>query len=261
MQYIHSILPVLFIIAFHFSSVGQDISSIQSGVYEWEDLSFKNVTGSESLPIFKGTSPHFDYLEINATSLSPGTHSALSIENDDMETCLIIKDGKMNITLGTESSVVGPRGVILLMPGQVHSIQNAGQDKLIYYVMRYKSKKTMDKARGEEAGGSIVMNIDSLTFRPSARGGGIRYFDRPTAMCDRFEMHITQLNKVGPSHKPHEHEETEIILVISGATAMTIEDRDYSGLPGDLYFMNSGDMHGVRNVSDEPCMYFAFKWK
>lgn len=105
-----------------------------------------------------------------------------------------------------------------------------------------------------------MLNADSLTFRKSSRGGGRAYFDRATAMCERYEMHVTQLNKKGPSHDPHAHIETEIIWVLSGDTEMTIEGREYEASVGDFYFMESQLMHGVHNATDEPCSYFAFKW-
>ena len=111
------------------------------------------------------------------------------------------------------------------------------------------------------AGGSMMLNADSLVFKPSEKGGGRAYFDRATAMCERLEMHVTQLNKKGPSHTPHSHPEAEIILVISGETEMTIDGKEYKAEAGDFYFINSELLHGMRNASDTPCSYFAFKWK
>jgi hypothetical protein len=80
----------------------------------------------------------------------------------------------------------------------------------------------MDMARSAKAGGSLFLNADSLEYKPSARGGGIKYFDRPTAMCENFEMHITELKSKGPSHAPplihslkaYRYKEREIILMI-----------------------------------------------
>jgi (S)-ureidoglycine aminohydrolase len=74
-------------------------------------------------------------------------------------------------------------------------------------------------------------------------------------------MHVTQLNTRGPSHEPHAHEETEIIWMISGKTEITIDGKVYDGSEGDFYLMESELLHGVRNTLDEPCSYFAFKWK
>ena len=77
----------------------------------------------------------------------------------------------------------------------------------------------------------------------------------------RICLHVTQLNKKGPSHNPHSHLETEIILVLSGETEMTIDGKEYKAGVGDFYFVNSELFHGMRNAGDEPCSYFAFKWK
>lgn len=118
----------------------------------------------------------------------------------------------------------------------------------------------MNLQRGIDGGGSLVLNADSLAFKPSARGGGRAYFDRATAMCERFEMHTTELNLKGPSHNPHTHIETEIILVLSGKTEMTIDGKEYTATVGDFYFIDSQLFHGIRNATDEPCSYFAFKW-
>ena len=146
------------------------------------------------------------------------------------------------------------------MPNEVHSLENVGNDNLTYYVMQYRSKKPINLQRGREEGGSMMINAESLPFKTSAKGGGRAYFDRATAMCERLEMHVTELNKKGPSHTPHSHVETEIILVISGKTEMTIDGKEYEASAGDFYFMDAQTFHGVRNASDEPCSYFAFKW-
>jgi len=168
----------------------------------------------------------------------------------------------MKVTIEGKSQILGAGGVILLMPQQMHSIENVGDNNLTYYVMRYRSKKDMNLQRGQESGGSLMLNADSLVFiaEPGGQKGGRAYFDRATAMCERFEMHVTRLNKKGPSHEPHAHIETEIILMISGKTEMTIDGKEYQAGAGDFYLMNSQLMHGIRNAADEPCSYFAFKW-
>ena len=167
----------------------------------------------------------------------------------------------MKATVEDRSVFLHAGGVILLMPRQMHSVQNAGDGNLTYYVMRYRSKKKMDLGRGDASGGTLMVSVDSLTFRPNKRGGVRRYFDRPTAMCERFEMHMTQLDKEGPSHDPHVHEETEIVFVLSGKTEMTIDCKVYNGTAGDFYLINSQLMHGVRNATDDPCSYFIMIWK
>ncbi|MRI00594.1 cupin domain-containing protein [Kriegella sp. EG-1] len=239
----------------------KDLEPVKSGVYKWDDYPVKFGKLRESRSIMEGTSPHFEYLEMHATTKFPGAEPSTAHANAEYEECIIVKEGKMEVTIEGISTILEAGGVILLMPQQMHFLANVGDTNLTYTVMKYKSKKKMNIERGVVAGGSLTINKDSLTFKRSKRGGGIAYFDRPTAMCERFEMHITQLDEKGPSHKPHAHEETEIIMVLSGKTEMTIDGKEYKASAGDFYFMDSQLFHGVRNATDETCSYFAFKWK
>jgi (S)-ureidoglycine aminohydrolase len=237
------------------------LKPVNGGVYTWTDLPVKTADDRESRKILEGSSTHLDYLEIHATTQFKGAKPSTAHANDDIEECIIVKEGKLKATIEGQNTVLGAGGVILLMPRQMHSIANVGDGNLTYYVMRYRAKKKMDLQRGQTSGGTLALNADSLEFKPSARGGGRAYFDRPTSMCERFEMHVTRLTKKGPSHDPHAHLETEIILVISGDTEMTLDGKEYKASAGDLYLMNSELLHGVRNAKDAPCEYFAFKWR
>ncbi|WP_276372193.1 cupin domain-containing protein [Chryseolinea sp. H1M3-3] len=243
-----------------FTTMAQ-LKPVNSGVYKWSDHPVQVGEDRESRKILEGTSTHLAYLEMHATTQFPGAKPSTAHANDDIEECIIVKEGTMKVIIEGSSVILGAGGVILLMPKQMHSVENAGNSNLTYYVMRYKSKKQMEIARGEAAGGSLMLNADSLTLKPNSRGVVRRYFDRPTAMCDRFEMHMTELNTKGPSHEPHAHEETEIVMVLSGKTEMTIDNTEYNGTAGDFYFINSQLMHGVRNASNEPCSYFIMIWK
>jgi len=245
-----------------FSSNAQ-MKTIESGVYKWKDHPVEKNENRESRKILEGTSPHFIYLEIHATTQNKGAKPGPAHANEDIEELIIVKEGKMKVTIEDQSWVLGPQGIVLLMPQQMHSLENIGDGPLTYFVMRYRSKNSMNLEQGQKEGGSLVLNVDSLKYieKPDGSKGGTAYFDRPTAMCERFEMHITQLNQKGPSHDPHEHEETEIILVISGETEMSIDGKKYEAGEGDFYFARSGEMHGVGNATDNPCSYFAFKWR
>jgi len=234
---------------------------VQPGVYPWEDPVIASGAFKGSRKILEGVSPHFDYINIHSTSQLPGAQPSIEHVNEDAEACILIKEGQMKVTIEGKTSILGPQDVLLLLPQQMHSIENIGNTKLTYYVMKYRSKNKMDLERGEAAGGSVIVHNDDLTISLSSKGSGSSYFDRPTAMCERFEMHTTQLMQKGPSHTSHSHIETEIILMLSGTTNMTIDGKEYSAQEGDFYFINSELLHGVRNATEAPCSYFAFKWK
>lgn len=236
------------------------LKNIKNGVYKWEDHPVKFGELRESRKILEGVTPHLDYLEIHSTTQYPGAKPGKAHATADREECIIVTEGQMKVTIEGKSQILGPGGVFLLMPGHMHSIENMGETNLVYFVMMYRSKKEMDIKRGMASGGSIMLHSDSLDFKQTEHRDTRSYFDRSTAMCERFEMHVTTLKNKGPSHKPHKHIESEIILVLSGETEMTIDGKEYKGGKGDLYFMDSQLEHGIRNSTDKECSYFAFKW-
>ncbi len=235
------------------------LAPIQSGVYKWSETTPATSEQMTTRSFVKGSSTHLAYLEIYGVTQSPGATNNLEAD-PALEKCIIVTEGTAKVTVPGERSTLGPAGVVLLMPNEPLLIENTGTGDLTYYVMQYKSRKDMHLPRGKTGGGSMAFNADSLNFRSHSRGGARSYFDRPTAMCERFEMHVTRLDRKGPSHAPHAHEETEIILVLSGATAQMIDGKEYVGSPGDFYLMGSQLSHSIRNTQDVPCMYFAFKW-
>jgi mannose-6-phosphate isomerase-like protein (cupin superfamily) len=121
--------------------------------------------------------------------------------------------------------------------------------------------KHINLKTSDSAGGALLLDYDSLAYTEKNNKGTRKYFDRPTAMCANYEMHITYLKQKGPSHAGHQHVDTEIILVIDGEAEMEIDGRHYTGDAGDMFIVESGKMHQVGNASEKPCSYFAFKWR
>lgn len=237
------------------------LKPIPPGVYRWADLPVKVEQEREMRSVFEGTCRRFKYLEIHVTTQKQGAKPGPAHANADTEELIIVKEGTAKFIIGEQSAILSAGGVALVLPQEMHSLENVGDGPLTYYVMRYRSETPMNIERGKSSGGSLLLNKDSLLFKPGLRGGGRSYFDRPTAMCENFEMHVTQLNKKGPSHAPHSHVDNEIILVIEGNTEINIDNKMHPGTAGDLYFINSELFHGAGNAADVPCMYFAFRWR
>ncbi len=73
-------------------------------------------------------------------------------------------------------------------------------------------------------------------------------------------MHVTTLNAGLTSHDPHTHIAEEIVLIIEGNTEMIIGDTICKANQGDLYFLGSNVLHGIKNTGDKPAIYFAYQW-
>jgi len=234
---------------------------VTSGVYHWSELVVKKINQREGRQLAEGTTAEFSYFEMHATTQEKGAVPAAPHAQDDIEELIIIKEGKLKCTIGNKTSVLGAGSVLLIPPLEIQIFENVADGPTTYYVFQFRSKKDMNIERGKQAGGTMFLNFDSLAYTETNNKGTRKYFDRPTAMTENFEMHITSLKVKGPSHAPHQHVDTEIILVIDGQTEMTIDGKTYSAGPGDLYIAESGKMHGISNASDKPCSYFAFKWR
>jgi (S)-ureidoglycine aminohydrolase len=200
------------------------------------------------------------FLQMTANSILPVKKNNLQVP-DNEEHLILIKTGIMTIGLKDSSWSIGAGSIALLMPGQKYSMQNANLDSCNFYLMKYSSKLPMDMTRGKNSGGSFVKDWNKIEFKPHDKGGIRRYFERPTAMCKRLEMHVTTLNEGIKSHEPHKHRAEEIVLVIDNKTEMQIADKFYKGGAGDMYYLGSNISHAVRNDGKGQCMYFAFQFE
>lgn len=237
------------------------LQPVTSGVFHWSELPVKKDKQREGRKIAEGTTTEFSWFEIHATTQYEGATPRPPHAQDSLEELIIIKEGKLKCTIGDKTAELGPGSVLLIPPHETQTFENTGDGPVTYYVLMFRSRKPMDMERSKNSGGTLIVKADTLTYTEKNDRGTEKYFDRATAMCERYEMHTTTLNKKGPSHTPHQHVETEIMLVISGEVEMTIDGQYYKGSAGDLFIAESGKMHGIGNASDKPCKYFAFKWR
>jgi quercetin dioxygenase-like cupin family protein len=235
--------------------------SIPSGVYRLSDIPVTKSENREGRKFMEGTTSEFEFFEVHASTQFKGAAPRPPHAQKDIEELIFIKEGLVKFTLDQTSRVLGKGSIILVPPQVMQSAENIGDGPLTYYVFEFRSKKPMDMNRSAKAGGALLLNADSLKYAPSERGGGIKYFERPTAMVDNLEMHITELKSKGPSHAPHSHTDTELILMLEGSTEMTIKGKAYTASAGDIYLVNSNEFHVISNSADAPCRYLAVKWK
>jgi len=251
----------LFLLHFIAMNTFAQFKPIGSAVYHWNELPVKKDNQREGRKIAEGTTAEFSYFEIHATTQVKGATPRLPHAQDSIEEVMIIKEGKLKCTIGNKTAELGPGSVLLIPPHEMQIFENTGDSPVTYYVFMFRSRKPMDIDRSQKAGGTLLINADTIGYTEKDGKGTNKYFDRPTAMCENYEMHITTLTKKGPSHAPHQHVDTEIILVIDGNVEMTADGQEFKGSAGDLFIAESGKLHGVRNGSDKTCKYFAFKWR
>jgi len=257
----------IFLLAFTLISVqsmaqqAANLKPVPSGAYHWADIPVTKSPNREGRKFMEGTTAEFSYFEIHASTQFKGAVPNPPHAQTDIEEVIYIKEGTMKFTMGKNSQTLGKGSLILIPPHEMQAIAQVGDGPLTYYVIMFRSKKPMDLDRSAKAGGPLMLNADSLKYVPSSRGGGIKYINRPTAMLDNLEMHVTELKGKGPAHVPHTHIDTELTLVLEGQTEMIIKDKTYTAKAGDIYLMNSNELHGISNPVNSPCKYLAIRWK
>ncbi len=236
---------------------------MKSGVVVWDSLKVEkpgnNRLRRQLLP--SSTTTHLKEFGIHATTQEAGAKPAAAHANKDSDELLIIKEGKVKLTIGNQTKVLEKGGVAVILAGEVHGLENVGNGPATYYSFHYQSKSTIDLERGKQAGGSVLVNKSELPFKPHDKGGRRDYYNRSTTQCAVFEMHTTALNAGLESHQPHTHDTEEALLITKGTVTMVIDCVLYQAKAGDLVLLASNVSHALINTSGAQCEYFAFTWK
>jgi quercetin dioxygenase-like cupin family protein len=262
MNLIGSNIKTLFVVLFLTLSLPViSQTNVPSGSFKWDEAFIKKVKKAEYRTFVTGSTLEFDKFELSALTVLKGKSSKLTFLENDFEQLIFVKSGILKSTSGNKSELLKPGSVLLIPPVHKLLVENINKGVVSFDVLKFRSKKSLSNEKPLIDGSILTYSSDSLKYISTARGGRVNYFEKPTAMCDNLEIHITQLNSKGPSHAPHSHIDTEMILVIEGETEMIIKDQLFKASAGDIYLMNSNELHGISNVQNKPCKYFAVRWK
>ena len=234
---------------------------VLSGVYEWKQPVANAGKDIDSSVLFEGSAAEMEWLQMTANLLKPMSKAVDQIVPANQEHLYIIKKGTLNVTRGDSSYALSKGSILVIIPGEKLSIQNKQPAACEFYIMKYRSTGSSNKETGDKAGGSIVKNWNDVEFKPHDRGGVRTFFERPTAMLKRLEMHVTTLNAGLKSHAPHTHAAKEIIVMMEGNTEMLIGEKTFKGKEGSVYFLESNILHGITNIGTTPCTYFAIQFE
>ena len=240
---------------------GTPTDSVSSGVYAFANLTATSTPTGETRSILEGATTPLAHLMLQAESVQPGgtTHSERS--HADVEELIIVKEGSVRIRLGSEAQVVGPGSVAVVMPGEAHSLENAGAGLATWFAFQYRSRQPANPARAEQAGGSFVIDWNDAEMRETATGGRRDFFDRATTMFERFEMHVSTLNQGLTNHAAHTHRAEEFVVVMRSDVEMLIGETHQTATAGDVIFLESMIPHALDNIGTGSTEYFAFQWQ
>jgi len=233
--------------------------SLQSKVYQWDINNNGNGAKVQKSILFAGEGGVLANHAMIGISIPAGKKWEGKV-TANQEKFYIIKTGIADIELNDQKTQFNRGSVVCVLPGDKIQIKNNGNDLLQLYEMSYSAGEKINIERGVKAGGSFITLWDNIKFKPHERGGVRQFFDRPTAMLNRFDIHVTQLNVGFKSHEPHTHVNEEIILMLDGNAEVQIGTTHQKANPGDVILYGSNILHNITNVGSIPCLYFAIQW-
>jgi len=234
-------------------------NSLQSKVYQWDINNNGNGAKVQKSILFAGEGGVLAKHAMIGISIPAGKKWEGKV-TANQEKFYIIKTGIAAIELNDQKTQFNRGSVVCVLPGDKIQIKNNGNDLLQLYEMSYSAGEKINIERGVKAGGSFITLWDNIKFKPHERGGVRQFFDRPTAMFNRFDIHVTQLNVGFKSHEPHTHVNEEIILMLDGNAEVQIGTTHQKANPGDVILYGSNILHNITNVGSIPCLYFAIQW-
>lgn len=254
-----TLLLLLLFGLFAFAIKTKDRKNLESKVHNWNDLEVQSTNSGERRQILDGQTLVFDQLEIHVTTLLPGKAPHKSHTHQDFEELIIVKEGKIKQTVGSEEKILGPGSIVVAMPGDEHGLSNAGDSNASYYIIKWRTKDFTPKSTtGQHA--SLMHDWQEFEFKTTSKGGRRNVIRQETSMVQELEMHVTTLNEGMTSHAQHTHADEEIILVLKGEVEELINDQPHKAEAGSLIFLNSYVPHGIRNIGKGQCEYFAIRW-
>jgi quercetin dioxygenase-like cupin family protein len=104
---------------------------------------------------------------------------------------------------------------------------------------------------------SFIKPFDELAVKQNGQNESRSILNGVTHSGDHLEVHETTLAPGSSPHPPHRHEHEELLLMVSGTLAVTIEGKTAVIRPGGAAFFHSNELHGARNPGTENAQYFV----
>ena len=236
------------------------IAPVKAGVFPWAAVRAVDVGhGRVERVILVGSTLDLDSLEVRAVTFpataGPDTCSA----QDSLETFMMVKEGKLWVTVNGVSRALSAGSVALALPGDRITKSNIGGTPATYSLFTYRSKAPMDLNRGKQAGGSFMVDFDEQSEKQTGSGVQRPMLNRPTAMFKRFESHWSSVNEGLRNHQTHTHRADEFMMMTRGNVALLIGTTEPPATASDVVFLGSMIPHSLASKGPGPAQYLVIQ--
>jgi quercetin dioxygenase-like cupin family protein len=99
--------------------------------------------------------------------------------------------------------------------------------------------------------------FEGLPTKANATNKSHAVLDGETHSGFPVEVHVTELPAGESPHPPHQHVHEEMFLMQAGILDATVNGKTQRLTPGSVCYVNSNDLHGVRNPGPDRAEYFV----
>jgi len=116
--------------------VAAQMTALQSKAFPYEEMPVQKRDGNEFRPVLSGELHNGCYLEVHQTRLVPGgmPHPPHHHLHEEM---FLVRTGTLEITIGGQSTRLGPGSVGFVGSNDEHGIRNAGTTPAEYFVVAF----------------------------------------------------------------------------------------------------------------------------
>lgn len=215
--------------------------------------------GWQPHPLFRGSTAALDWMSCHAAVLSPG-HSPHPPHAHQDEELLIVLDGEADLLIAARPEYEGARpvrakaGDFAYYPaGQHHTIRNPAKSPVTYMMFRW--NRRVAAGRADRLATSLV-RAPAAPAENSGRKFAVRpVFEGPTRWLRKLHCHTTRLEPGGgyPAHA----DAYDVAIFVQSGRVQTL-GREVG--PGGVIYYPAGEVHGMRNIGDEPANYIVFEF-
>jgi mannose-6-phosphate isomerase-like protein (cupin superfamily) len=175
------------------------------------------------------------------------------------EELLIPLHGEVELTIPSGPADAAPRrerlrpGALVYYPAwQYHTIRNPGTTPVGYLMFKWRAPLT---EATEPLGVGITRFEDLAPPSDAPPFWTQRLFEGPTGCLGKLHCHLTVLQP-GAGYEPHRDAYDVAIVMLAG----TVETLGQTVGPQSVIYYGAGELHGMRNVGDEPARYLVFEF-
>jgi len=215
--------------------------------------------GWRRYPLLRGSTAAVDSMSCHAAVLSPGFSPHPPHAHADEE-LLILLSGEADLLVADRPSYEGARPLHVTAgdfayypPGQHHTIRNAGDAPVTYMMFRW---RTGGGASAAERLGATLFRAPAPAEPRQGQGFAIaRVLSAPTRWLRKLNCHMSRLEP-GAGYAPHA-DPYDVAIIVRSGRIFTL-GREVG--PGGVIYCSAGELHGMRNIGDEPAHYMVFEF-